>query len=76
MRKPWTDEEIAKARKMLANGVSRYEIDRYFGRGRNATWQALAIRDDPTYRKSRVDYLRNYRKLTSPLSLSTQEEGK
>lgn len=52
MRRPWTDEQLARARKMLAAGVPKQQIDRYFGRARNSIFQALARRDDPAKRGS------------------------
>lgn len=47
----WTDEQIARAEKMVANGVPKYEIDRYFGRAKGSTQNALYIRANPGQRE-------------------------
>lgn len=70
MRKPWTDNEIKRAKKMRADGVSLYESDRYFDRPRNSTWQAIALRENAEYRKNQIMLKREWR-----ATLSSADRG-
>jgi hypothetical protein len=42
--RPWTDKELARAQKMLDAGISKYDIDRYFGRRCGSLSTAMAKR--------------------------------
>lgn len=53
MRFTFGEREIARARKMVAAGVSMREIDRYFGAGVGSTQKALKAADDPKFREAR-----------------------
>jgi hypothetical protein len=57
----WTDEEISIARKMIARGVPKYEIDRRFGRHRGSISSALARRYNPARQKRMADASRDWR---------------
>lgn len=39
--RPWTDADIEKARKMIAQGMSMRDVDDYFGRQHGSTSDAL-----------------------------------
>jgi N-acetyl-anhydromuramyl-L-alanine amidase AmpD len=59
--RPWTDEQIRRARKMIEHGIPKYQIDRYFGRVRGSTSIALARRDNPMRRFAMAELCRQYR---------------
>lgn len=44
MNAKWGDAELARARKMLAAGMSMADVSRYFGRGRSSLSSALEHR--------------------------------
>ena len=74
MRRPWTDEQLARARKMLAAGVPKQQIDRYFGRARNSIFQALARRDDPARRAIMAQAYKDWRAARSAELRSARRE--
>lgn len=42
--RPWTDADIEKARKMIAQGMSMRDVDNYFDRPHGSTADALRWR--------------------------------
>ena len=53
MRFTFDEQRLARARKMVAAGVSMREIDRYFRCGMGSTQKALLAADNPEYREAR-----------------------